>query len=298
MLENFNGFNIEPTNICTLKCPKCSRTTFLNKFGTKNWKNVNIDLDLLKKFIDIDISGKKIIICGNYGDAIYYNDLFPMVEWFKTLGANIELVTNGSYKTQEWWRDLVSLLDKTDRIVFSIDGIPENFTQYRINGDWKTIKIGIDEVVGKVSTAWKYIPFSFNENDIEKARELSKTFGIDEFGVVPSHRWDGNNDPLISKIHILNNKDLLNTPAKTVITPLCKKNKHEHFISATGFYTPCCPTSDYGVYYKSDFYKNRDKYDIRKTTFSKILEETRIFFETVEGSKNPICVLECGGQKE
>ena len=37
-----------------------------------------------------------------------------------------------------------------------------------------------------------------------------------------------------------------------------------HFISAWGYYMPCCWIGDYRFYYKSEFYKNKDLYDISK----------------------------------
>ena len=63
MLDSLKGFHIEPTNICTLKCPGCSRTQFINMFP-KKWKNNQLNLDHLKKFIDIDISNKVFDLCG------------------------------------------------------------------------------------------------------------------------------------------------------------------------------------------------------------------------------------------
>jgi MoaA/NifB/PqqE/SkfB family radical SAM enzyme len=293
MLENFAGFNIEPTNLCTLKCPKCARTMFMEQYGTKNWENHNLNLDDLKRFIDVDVTGKKFILCGNYGDALYYKDLFPLIEWIKNSGAKIELVTNGSYKTQTWWADLVSLLDSQDMICFSIDGTPDNFTKYRVNGDWESIEVGIKEVVGKVKTVWKYIPFNYNQNSIEQARGLSDSLGIDDFILTPSWRWEGEDDSLMPTEHVIRRYDFIKNPDKTEIHPICKKTNHEHFISATGFYTPCCPASDYRVYYKSEFYKNKNKYDISKTSFSTILADMKDFFKNIEQAKHTVCITQC-----
>ena len=63
MLDNIQGFHIEPTNICTLKCPRCSRTDFINQFGNK-WTNKNLNLDDFKNFLDIDLYNKEYYICG------------------------------------------------------------------------------------------------------------------------------------------------------------------------------------------------------------------------------------------
>jgi MoaA/NifB/PqqE/SkfB family radical SAM enzyme len=99
MLEYIKGFHIEPTNICTLKCPRCSRTKFNSQYP-KKLKNKQLDLESLKKFIDIDITNKLFNLCGGYGDPIYYDSLFPLIDWIKNNNGVISLSTNGSYKTK------------------------------------------------------------------------------------------------------------------------------------------------------------------------------------------------------
>ena len=41
MLDQLQGLHIEPTNMCTLKCPRCSRTEFIETFKPKDWDNNN-----------------------------------------------------------------------------------------------------------------------------------------------------------------------------------------------------------------------------------------------------------------
>ena len=53
------GFHLELTNKCMLKCSACARTTFINKFGIEKWKNHDLNLDHLKKFLDIDLTDLK-----------------------------------------------------------------------------------------------------------------------------------------------------------------------------------------------------------------------------------------------
>ena len=62
MLDQLQGFHIEPTNMCTLRCPRCSRTKFIEQFP-KQWTNKNLNLDHLKSFLDIDLTGKVMNLC-------------------------------------------------------------------------------------------------------------------------------------------------------------------------------------------------------------------------------------------
>lgn len=292
------GLHIEPTNMCALKCPKCARTEFIEQFGQDKWQNKNLNLADLKQFLDIDLNGVEVLLCGIYGDPIYYSDLFEMLRYFKSAGAYIVLATNGSYKTQEWWVELVRILDCNDSVVFGIDGTPDNFKQYRINADWPSIQLGI-ETLNKtdIKLVWQYIPFSFNEQDINSARQLAKDLKFNDFDILHSDRWD-HNDPLMPTNKALTVEHSIiwkNSGTKDYkLEPKCSDNK-QHYISADGFYTPCCYAGDYRFYYKSEFYKNRAQYAISNTTLGQILdsEHSKNFYNSLEEAKLNYCTYSC-----
>lgn len=295
---DINGLHIETTNICTLKCPRCSRTEFLNKFGNKNWQNYNLNLDHLIKFLQgVDLNNKKINLCGTYGDPIYYNDLERLIKFFKNQGASITIITNGSYKTKQWWIDLISWLNINDTIVFSIDGLPTNFTEYRDNADWTSILKGIEVVTeSNVTSIWKYIPFKFNENDINQAKKLSQDLGFTKFQIDPSDRWKNENDNL-KPINFIGPRESSMTEykqgKKTVsINPKCFSGL-EHYITASGDYLPCCYVHDWRFYYKSYFYKNKEKFKIKNTTLLEIQKDLTYFYNDINLNKPDHCVFNC-----
>ena len=312
MLDQLQGLHIEPTNMCTLKCPRCSRTEFIETFKPKDWDNQNLNLDHLKQFLDIDLTGLTIGLNGNYGDPIYYPNLFEMIEFFKSNQSRIILHTNGSYRPVSWWEKLAGMLDKNDVVTFSIDGTPENFTNYRVNADWTSIQQGIDVLVkSQAHIVWKYIVFSFNENHIDEARQLSQQLGMDEFVVNNSDRWRENdwlqptkratiNDTIIKKSGAFDgnrNESLIQwkkfNKRDIDIAPRCKQTNGMHFISADGFYMPCCYSGDHRFYYKTKFYKNQDMYDISKTTITEVLDHLTDFYSTLEDAKLNYCTFNC-----
>jgi len=116
------------------------------------------------RFLDCDLTGKKINLCGNYGDPIYHPEFYDLVGQLKQRGCSIKIDTNGSYRSAEWWQQLVTLFDSTDTVVFSVDGTPENFTNYRINADWPSIERAMRICAqSSAQTVWKYIVFSYNK---------------------------------------------------------------------------------------------------------------------------------------
>lgn len=294
MLEDLQGFQIETTNICTLKCPKCARTEFLNKFPSR-WKNKQLNFNDLKKFIDIDIKNKNFILTGNYGDPIYYRHLIDLVNWIKIHDGKVLIYTNGSFKDKKWWQDLCSPLTKEDSIYFAIDGIPDNFTNYRINADWPSIKLGIEQVVKNTTAIWKYIPFAFNEDNIDEAKKIATDLGM-TFFVDPSDRWTPQSDALKSnKFTGARYEHIINwySNRENAVEAQCKKSNNEHFISADGQYMPCCYVGDHRFFYQSEFYKNKKQYDISTTTISEVLHKLTNFFDTIEKQELKYCQLNC-----
>jgi len=286
------GFHIEPTNICTLKCEGCARTRFIGQWP-QHWHNHSLDIDQLLNFLDVDLSTKVITLCGNYGDPIYHPDFINFVKRLKETNVTLCIVTNGSYKKREWWQELTGLLSDQDKIRFSIDGVPDNFTQYRKNADWESIQIGIEaSVASRCQTEWSYIPFSFNENSIDQAKQLASQLGMDQFVINPSDRFDEKTIQLLPKSaefigsRFDSQQQWKTHEQKTIdntsINPKCH-NGNQHFITADGFYSPCCYLADHRFYYKTQFGKNKKQYDIRNSTLTKLLAKTDVvaFNETL-----------------
>ena len=297
MSNLITGFHIELTNICTLKCAGCSRTQFIKKWP-QHWKNYNLDFDNLFRFLDLNLHSIRIVLSGNYGDPIYHPNMLQFVEEFKKRGALLTIITNGSYKPKSWWEKLVAQLDTDDNVVFSVDGTPENFTQYRENADWPSIQEGMI-VCGQAScnTVWKYIPFGFNEDTIEQAKEFSKSLNIKNFQIALSDRFDEHTQHLVPSQQLLNPRynskiQWKNNFSKSSLDPRCAKG-NEHFISANGFYSPCCYVAEHNFYYKTVFGKNKNHYDISNTTLSQVLQQQN----TVDFNNNlddqSVCQFNC-----
>jgi len=291
-----NGLHIELTNICTLQCPGCARTQFIEQWP-QHWRNHSINANSLFKFLDIDINGMQILLCGNYGDPIYHPEFIELVQEFKNRKAQLSISTNGSYKKSDWWKTVAAMLDHNDTVTFSVDGTPDNFTQYRVNGDWETIKQAMQVCANaNCYTQWKYIPFSYNQHSIDLAESLSQELGIDEFTVSLSDRFDEKTDYLRPNEESLGRRFHSQQQWKTVgtiaVNAKCSNNQ-EHFITADGYYSPCCFLADHRFYYKTQFGKHKNQYSINDHTLTGILRQPKIieFFQTLP--QNAGCQYNC-----
>ena len=292
------GLHVEPTSRCALGCPRCARTMMLEKFGKKSLQIVDLNIDDFINFIDIPV--ELINFCGTFGDPIYHRNFKKLIEVSKKKTNKIKITTNGSNRTKNWWQAILSNLDSNDNIVFSIDGTPENFNKYRINGDWKSILVGINECVkSSVNVTWKYIPFSYNQNNIEYTKNLASELGVNEFQIEHSNRWENNDWLKPSNQDLIGQRDDIQYIFKNQnkqdlkIDPLCK-NQKEHYISASGYYMPCCYVADFRFYYKSEWWKNKNTYNIKSTTLSNQLELFSDFYNRIPVAKTDYCLFNCG----
>jgi hypothetical protein len=147
------------------------------------------------------------------------------------------------------------------------------------------------------NSTWKYIPFLFNQHNIEEAKELSNSLGIKNFYTEYSDRFDDQTKFLIPSNSLIGSRynaqvNWKSNNADTEVNPKCYHGQ-EHFITADGYYTPCCYLADHRFYYKTVFGKNKNQYDIGQHTLAEILQQKQMveFYQTV--NQQPGCQYNC-----
>ncbi len=162
------SFHIEPTSKCTLECPLCDRTWFYETFKKRNLHEINVDH--VVDFIGVD---KQVLLSGNNGDPIYHSKFLELCKKLKDNNCKINIVTNGSAKTKNWWQKLNNILDQNDQITFSIDGLEDTNHLYRKNAKWESIMMAVNTLQKRrCRMVWKYIIFKHNQHQILEANEL------------------------------------------------------------------------------------------------------------------------------
>jgi MoaA/NifB/PqqE/SkfB family radical SAM enzyme len=138
---------------------------------------------------------KKITFCGNDGDPIYCKDLIEICAWLKQINPQIHLViiTNGSYKTAEWWEKLAGVLDYQDEINWSLDGWDQlSNEQYRVNSDWVSIMHGISTFFHHNQSTyrvWASIAFRFNQDHLQQQQLQAESLGFDTYQLTKSTKF-------------------------------------------------------------------------------------------------------------
>ena len=267
-------WHIEISSKCTLRCPRCARSEVPDSLI-----NTELDLNFFKRnftpeFITDHV--EKITFCGDDGDPIYAHEFVEVVKYFKSIkDISIVIVTNGSYKKQEWWLSLAEVLNEHDQIHFSLDGWDQSSNeQYRVNSDWESIITGVKTLRRNSNCLmlWDCIGFRFNETKIEYMKHMAKSLGFDRFQLTKSTKFGskyehyGKDDileptrkDLISSSHrferrlwyfndknpvesyLSKNNQLFDTVENIDdIKPICHIGNKGLFINSRGDFYPCC----------------------------------------------------------
>lgn len=256
------GVNVELSNKCRLKCSGC-----LPRLDVNNLKGItDIPFNQAKVIYD---TFHKVSMCGNMSDPIYHPEFLKSLEYMSKNGNRLRIHTNGSGKTKEWWQDAFNLsIHSKEQITwyFGVDGLPKDSHIYRVNQDgeqvWEMMKLGSSMGVDIV---WQLIVFNYNENDIEKCKQMAKDHNM-HFVEIHSTRWDWHPHLKPSNVEYTMNR-------RTDMTKQLRKNKIEidpeclntnvpkdvMFINK-GFFVPCCECDTLRQFFdfeKFGFFQNK-----------------------------------------
>ncbi|MBN1558654.1 SPASM domain-containing protein [candidate division KSB1 bacterium] len=173
--------NIEPTNICNLRCPLCVT-------GSRAMKRPRGHMDYrhFKKFIDQ--VAEKIIYLTLYhqGEPYLHRQFNDMVAYAKSKGLYVATSTNGHFFSPEMAAAVVQ--SGLDSMIISLDGVTqESYAKYRVLGQLDTVLDGIRNLVAAKKKAKSKVPRLFlqflvmrqNEHEIDAVRRLAKELGVD-----------------------------------------------------------------------------------------------------------------------
>lgn len=301
-----------------LKCPRCPRTELdLDRL------NQEITLADFQRGFPVDTLEQinLMIFCGDIGDPIYATEFLEIVEYIKQNShTRLRIVTNGSYKKPEWWTRLGHALDYNDMITFSVDGWDDaSNQQYRVNSNFDSIVAGVRALreASDCLVRWSTIYFSFNQDHVDRIRDLARELGCNWFQTVKSSKFNGR--------YMKNQQDLLKPRAELVASTLiydtnievinptkyepipvpapmsghdwarCLNFQKELFIGIDGIVSPC-PWFNNG-YQNNDFItENHSRLSIHHRSFLEIVRDRELWqtlLDSFDQAPLEICRMKC-----
>lgn len=271
----FYHWHLEPSAVCTLRCPRCPRT----EHPDTPWLNKNMTLDFVKKFFTEDMLRnhvRRVTMCGDVGDPIYCKEYIEICRYIKTTNPNIHIftITNGSHKKSEWWEELSKVLNHRDVINFSIDGYNDQSNNlYRVNSNWDSIIDGIRTVRNNNSGVflnWAMIVFKFNQDHINNITAQATALGMDalqltystKFGSKYNNAYGGADDQLEPRAEFISSshryeRHTINLSGRQIDNQDYLLHNKQKYIEVKNLYqsqpiTPLCEIGNRGIYVNAE----------------------------------------------
>jgi len=320
--DNLTHIMAEMSDYCNAACPMCNRYDWdLNLVkGVTNTHHTT--LDFVKQRIGEEIISKlENWLCqGTYGDALMNPETMDIFKYLKEINPNINIgmITNGGARNTEFWKTLAEL---KVNVIFSIDGLEDTNHLYRRNVKWDNLMRNVNAFIGNGGRAnWSFLVFKHNQHQIEETKKLSEELGFIDFEYAFSERWqdfnsdgeyrditslkvddyviekpiDQKDDFVKSTEDLIKSKNVFQTEDKNdfytrkISCWACQTTKHEIYLRANGYVSPCCILGDVERNEPKQIIKDYKKINLHHTDLKDILEGD--FFRDISDGIN-------GGEK-
>jgi len=175
---------LEPTNLCTMKCPTCPTGA-----GKLNRPKGMMSLENYKKIIDQLKGYTKKLVLFNYGEPFIHPEIIEMIKYAKKAGLYVKTSTNGEFfKDEKFCADLV--MSGLDYLIICLDGADnETLKKFRVNTNFEHIIKSFHTIINLKKelhspapiVELQYILMRHNEHQREKMKQIAADLGVDVY---------------------------------------------------------------------------------------------------------------------
>jgi radical SAM protein with 4Fe4S-binding SPASM domain len=250
-----NGFlpvalAIEPTTSCNLRCPECPSglRSFTRPTGM-------LDTVMFEKTI-AELKDALLYLTFYFqGEPFLHKDFLKMVKSATQKKIYTSTSTNAHYLSPE--NALATVESGIDRVIVSLDGTTQDtYEQYRIGGNLEKVIEGTKNLIAAkkaLKSTTPHVIFQFlvvgpNEHQIEEAKALSKSLGVNEIRFKTAQIYDYENGsgliPENPKYARYKKTTSGKFEIKNKLLNHCWKMWHSAVITWDGLVVPCCFDKD------------------------------------------------------
>ena len=266
-------------------------------------------------------------MCGRLGDPPAARDCLAICEYLIDRDILVTISTNGSLRTEKWWRELGNIFRRNGSFVeFHIDGLEDTNHLYRINTRYdKIINNARSYMETGAAAEWHFILFRHNEHQVEEALQRSRALGFRSFKLIDTIRFGSSGSfeyqqpdgtyrklepsglsgadvaALIGARDPEGNAGTVAREADTGVNGVLCKSARENrpYINADGTVSACCwvpgsPTEQQ-LYERAG--KRRRLHSIKESPLAEILQDepyASLYRQSWEESSSPVCIRKCG----
>lgn len=176
----------DPGNICNLRCPGCHT-------GIKHPEMIRpafMKLDNYKIMFDQVKDYALSVALYNWGEPFLNKEIFDIIDYTRSQKVGTTIHSNLNHFNEQMADDIVK--SGLTHLYLSIDGASQEvYAQYRVKGHLEQVVQNVKLLVAARKKAgsklpfitWKYLVFPFNKHEVEQARQMAQSIGVDNFEV-------------------------------------------------------------------------------------------------------------------
>lgn len=181
-LAQLKTFHIELTTRCNARCPMCVRN-YRGYDYNSGYPICELSINDIEKIFTPEVIAhlgpRSVNFNGNLGDFSNARDGVEIVKFFIDRGFRVDINTNGSARSAEWWSRLAM---PGVSIGFAIDGLADTHALYRQDTDWHKIIENAQAYIAAGGTAvWRFVPFDHNRHQEQACKDMARDMGFKRF---------------------------------------------------------------------------------------------------------------------
>lgn len=323
--DKVHTIEIETNTICNSWCPICIRYTsrdgelWLNPNAKINQK---LDVALIEKVFSDPIIAEHIHVdmIGTAGEPIAHPDFLEIVDIIQRHRprARFNIHTNGGIRNPKFFTALGERLrDKPARVCFSLDGLKDTNSIYRIGVDWDRAINNLKAYIATGAKAtWQFVIFDWNKHQLEECKNYAFELGCQEFETRENVDPEGIDEAIAAAQNKINNEPAREIYKNSGVLPMADwdyiddmcYSKKGVFLNPEGMIYPCCmfnaaeyeATSQHFLH-KAMFEQHGHGWnDLKTHSLTDIVNHDwwNWLYNSINNSPCDLCAQQCGAQRD
>ncbi|MBM2817288.1 MAG: radical protein [Ignavibacteria bacterium] len=177
---------LEPTNICNLRCPRCSCG-----INTDPRKKGYIKLEDFRNILEENKRNTIILRLDGDGEPTLHPQIIEIIAIAKSFGLAVSMSTNLNTQISKDANGIIR--SGLDRLIVPIDGITQiSHEKYRVGGDLAQVKKNLINILNtkkqlghkKPYVEVQFLDWGYNHDEIPLLRSEVRMLGVDKLEVI------------------------------------------------------------------------------------------------------------------
>jgi radical SAM protein with 4Fe4S-binding SPASM domain len=179
-----DGFMVEPTTQCNLKCPLCPVPAHMHRPG------IHMSQHTYREVVDAIKGHAKLMALWNFGEPFLNPEIFDMIRYAEERNVPVRVSTNSTFLED---REIDKIFESgLSSIIVCLDGASAaTHERYRIGSSFEQVKAGIHRLGHRRHAAGRRKPhirlqtlvFSYNEHEIDQMIDLAEAMRVDQLAL-------------------------------------------------------------------------------------------------------------------